>query len=123
MKLSSFRICGSQAVVALLAMLGSAGTMHAAAQLTMSASTVNFYCSATNPSFPVVVSLTAISAPLTGKTLTVSASSVAPTGFSVVLAGAVIPAAKHTSHGNLYRAGWLYSGKRCRAQSRTSFSP
>jgi hypothetical protein len=63
MKLSRFRIRSPQPVFALLAVLGSVGTIHASNPiLTATPSSFTLYCSATNPGYPVTVTLKAISA-------------------------------------------------------------
>jgi len=97
MKSSRLRSCGPHAVLALLAMLGSAGTMSAANNspllLTASPSTVTLYCSVGNPGYPVTVTLKAVATVPTGQTYPVTLNA-NPIGVTVaaVSTSAITPA-------------------------------
>lgn len=96
MKSSRLTSCRPHAVLALLALLGSAGTMQAANNspllLTANPSTVTLYCSATNPGYPATVTLKAVTTVATGQTYPVTLNA-NPTGVTVaaVSATAITP--------------------------------
>lgn len=85
MKSSKFRIRNPQAVFALLALLGSVGTVHATNPLlSATPSSISVYCSATNPGYPVTVTLKAAgSAPTSPNTYPVSLASTPLAGVTV----------------------------------------
>jgi len=91
MKLSKFRIRSPQAVFALLAVLGSVGTVQAGSPLlSATPSTVNLYCSATNPGYPVTVTLKPVGAvPTTtpATTFPISLASTPIAGVTVAVVG------------------------------------
>ena len=84
MKLSRFRIRSPQPVFALLAVLGSVGTIHASNPiLTATPSSFTLYCSATNPGYPVTVTLKAISAAVGSNTYPTAVAATGITGVTV----------------------------------------
>jgi uncharacterized protein (TIGR03437 family) len=93
MKLSKFRIRSPQAVFVLLALLGSVGTVQAGTPLLGSTvTTVNLYCSANNPGYPVTVTLKPILAvptttPATTYPISLASSPIA--GVTVAVVGSV----------------------------------
>ena len=102
MKFSRYRIRSPQPVFALLAVLGSVGTIHATSTiLNATPSSITIYCSPTNPGYPVTVTLKANTAAATGTTIPTAVAATAMTGVTVVAvsstATAITPAMSTTS--------------------------
>ena len=82
MKLSRYRIRSPQPVFALLAVLGSVGTIHATV-LNATPSSITIYCSPTNPGYPVTVTLKANVAASGTNTFPTAVAATAITGVTV----------------------------------------
>lgn len=85
MKLSRYRIRSPQPVFALLAVLGSVGTIHASSTiLNATPSSITIYCSATNPGYPVTVTLKANIAAAGSNTYPTAIAASGMTGVTVL---------------------------------------